>query len=271
MAPDAAVHGVSLRKVVLAMALCSGSASANATPLPSAGRVSRTGAAAVPATPLAGGVRGGEGGGGAKLTGWEPPRGRQLTGLCVTVEKKDSYGDGWNGAVYTLENSEGVSEATGTLDAGSSGTDELCVLSGGCYTMTVSAGSYPTEVSWSIIVEGAAIVGEGGAPSTVTICFGVPTSVPTTSLPTSTFLPTWAASADYKGLSALYTGTCMAYCTPNLPCQPKRIASEINLLPHPGILLSFPRALTHAYSPTRVSMPLSPHLTSSYKRPIMVC
>ena len=75
-----------------------------------------------------------------------PRRKLGLGGTCVEVNKIDSYGDGWNNAEYVITNSKGEVEASGTLAVGlSSETDELCDLEQGCYTMSVSAGNYPTR------------------------------------------------------------------------------------------------------------------------------
>ena len=82
------------------------------------------------------------------------------------VKKYDTYADGWNGAVYTITNSAGKVEASGTLSSGASGSDEVCGLQIECYTMAVSAGDYPTEVSWTITQEGW-WRGAGGAATTV--------------------------------------------------------------------------------------------------------
>ena len=62
------------------------------------------------------------------------------TQTSVTLNMFDSFGDGWNGAVYTLTNSAGAAVASGTLPTGSFGTAVLC-LAPGCYYMNVTAGS----------------------------------------------------------------------------------------------------------------------------------
>ena len=125
------------------------------------------------------------------------------------VEKYDSYGDGWNGAEYTITDLKGAVEATGTLDSGvESGTDYLCDLAIGCYTITVSEDQYPTEVSWKV-THGGVVKAEGGAGDTVDgVCIGTPTSAPTTSPPTMTVAPTREDDAVQCGaLARLYTGT----------------------------------------------------------------
>ena len=71
----------------------------------------------------------------------------------VIVNMVDSYGDGWNGAEYTLTDDVGGVIGTGTLATGSSGADSYC-LPDGCYLISVTGGSYPSEVSWSVDVNG---------------------------------------------------------------------------------------------------------------------
>ena len=49
------------------------------------------------------------------------------------VDMQDSYGDGWNGAVYTIE-INGVVISSGTLDGGHEGTAEFGINEAGCIT-----------------------------------------------------------------------------------------------------------------------------------------
>ena len=131
---------------------------------------------------------------------------RQLTGVCFMVKMDDSWGDGWNGAAYTITGTNGEVQATGTLDGGASDTDSLCDLPNGCYTIAVSEGEYPSEVSWEV-TQGGVVKAEGGAGETVSgVCIGMPTSTPTTSSPTMTMKPTMDPSSQCGALSRLYTG-----------------------------------------------------------------
>ena len=59
----------------------------------------------------------------------------------------DSYGDGWNGNMIIIDGVEY------TLDSGSSGTESLCIDTNKCYQFEFIAGSYVSEVSWSIFDE----------------------------------------------------------------------------------------------------------------------
>ena len=85
---------------------------------------------------------------------------------CVTVNMNDSFGDGWNGAIYTLTNVDGTEIGSGTIDAGSSGSDTYC-LANGCYVIEVTGGAYPGEVSWSVDGAFGGFV-EGGADASQT-------------------------------------------------------------------------------------------------------
>ena len=40
---------------------------------------------------------------------------------CVTINMSDSFGDGWNGAVYELSSVDGTAIGSGTIEAGSTG------------------------------------------------------------------------------------------------------------------------------------------------------
>jgi hypothetical protein len=99
------------------------------------------------------------------------------------MSMEDSFGDGWNGASYTITDLAGNLVATGSLnnaqcspDGGlETGFDVFC-LADGCYNITIAGGTWPTEVSWSLTDQnGTEIIG-GGAPlaaTTFTIGAGV--------------------------------------------------------------------------------------------------
>ncbi len=90
---------------------------------------------------------------------------------CVTVDMTDSFGDGWDGAVYEIYSIDGTLVATGDLDTAesgdgaSNGQDVLCLVDD-CYYIIVTGGAFPGEVSWSLFgVNGGPI--SGGAPTTI--------------------------------------------------------------------------------------------------------
>ena len=76
----------------------------------------------------------------------------------VTISMLDSYGDGWNGNVLTVNNQ------TFTLDAGFEASAIACIdLSSDCISVTCDGGTWPSEVSWTIS-DGDAIFLSEGAP-----------------------------------------------------------------------------------------------------------
>ena len=76
----------------------------------------------------------------------------------VTISMLDSWGDGWNGNVLTINNQDL------TIDSGSEGVGTACIdLSSECIVVTCDGGSWQSEVSWTIS-DGDAILLSGGAP-----------------------------------------------------------------------------------------------------------
>jgi hypothetical protein len=65
----------------------------------------------------------------------------------VAVNMYDSWGDGWNGNMYTITDDLGNVVATNGLIGGWYGTDTLC-LPDGCYDITVGGGSFQNEVTF---------------------------------------------------------------------------------------------------------------------------
>ena len=91
--------------------------------------------------------------------------------LCATVNMFDAFGDGWNGAIYTFTDGLGNIVASGFLQSGTFGSNDLCLPSG-CYTFDVSGGSFPSEVSWNITDGLGNILNSGGAPASITFSAG---------------------------------------------------------------------------------------------------
>ena len=90
---------------------------------------------------------------------------------CIRLQMTDDFGDGWNGAQYSLYSVDGLLLAQGGLPSigftvtaeGTSGTDNFC-LADGCYYLEVSAGVIPVEVGWTLLGASSGIT-SGGAPS----------------------------------------------------------------------------------------------------------
>jgi regulation of enolase protein 1 (concanavalin A-like superfamily) len=81
----------------------------------------------------------------------------------VVVEMFDSFGDGWNGNDLDILDENNSVVGTATIASGSSGTETFC-LPDGCYTVDVDGGSFQSEVSWEISVNGTPAL-SGGAPA----------------------------------------------------------------------------------------------------------
>ena len=95
----------------------------------------------------------------------------------IIISMEDSFGDGWNGNLYSLVNASGEVIASGGLCSGfgedywaqceepesDSGSDFLCVPAG-CYAIYVDGGTYISETSWSVSTEynGVSIANGGG-------------------------------------------------------------------------------------------------------------
>jgi len=90
-------------------------------------------------------------------------------GLDQTLLKlvlEDSFGDGWNGASYSLVDNTNTEILTGTL-AASDLDSVLTCLETGCYRIDVTNGFFPEEISWSIVDDNGTIVTAGFAGESV--------------------------------------------------------------------------------------------------------
>ena len=75
------------------------------------------------------------------------------------MEMHDSFGDGWNGADYSIYGASGTLLASGTLSAGSEGSAIITdVPAAETLSMTITEGSWPSEVSWILKYESGGIV-----------------------------------------------------------------------------------------------------------------
>ncbi len=104
-------------------------------------------------------------------------------GTPVQLNMVDFFGDGWNGAAYTIVDGSGTIVASGTCDTGDFVVDEdnflgcdsafdLICLQDGCYTIAVSAGTFPGEIGWDLVDEFGNSLASGGAPSSVDFSIG---------------------------------------------------------------------------------------------------
>jgi len=116
------------------------------------------------------------------LGGWSggaPDQKQVCWGQSYSLHMSDSFGDGWNGAEFTISNADGVVSGPHTVFSGTEGTENVC-LAGGEHTIAVSGGSYPSEVSWTLTQtnEDGPVPGgvqwSGGAPDSQTAYVLVP-------------------------------------------------------------------------------------------------
>lgn len=106
---------------------------------------------------------------------------------CYTLLMYDSGGDGWEDEDWVIEDWTGDFDFDTNLDDGFHGFDILdlgetgCSTTGGgggsdpclagteAYTLTVSSGADPNDISWYMTLNGSTIAG-GGAPATNAMC-----------------------------------------------------------------------------------------------------
>ena len=88
------------------------------------------------------------------------------TDNMLTLNMYDSWGDGWNGNTWMLQDVIlGSAVASGTLTGGSVGSSTFCIPDG-CYNITCDFGSFQSEVSWDLVDATGTIIASGGAPFT---------------------------------------------------------------------------------------------------------
>jgi len=92
--------------------------------------------------------------------------------LAYTLALSDSAGDGWAGGKWYWSTSKGVLIEEGTLEMGGESTYDLCAFGStfDCYKLEVSAGTWPSEQSWTILDESQDNVSSGGAPGSASLC-----------------------------------------------------------------------------------------------------
>ncbi|KAJ8606964.1 hypothetical protein CTAYLR_009276 [Chrysophaeum taylorii] len=67
-----------------------------------------------------------------------------------SLQLVDTYGDGWNGACWSIECSEGCASYSGTLETGSWGFRQLCLDCDANYTISVGGGYWDEEIRWRL-------------------------------------------------------------------------------------------------------------------------
>lgn len=124
---------------------------------------------------------------------------------CGELVMNDGFGDGWNGATLQIKRGDELIQEF-EFTSGSQITYPLC-LESGCYTVLVSEGSFPGEISWMITMQGGQILG-GGAPYSedfsVNAAYGC----------------TDAAACNYSATATCDDGTCtFPGCTNSNACN----------------------------------------------------
>lgn len=70
---------------------------------------------------------------------------------CLTITLTDSFGDGWNGGTWSVQELfTGNELAGGTLEDGSGPEQQHICLLDGCYNLVIGGGSFPTEMGWTL-------------------------------------------------------------------------------------------------------------------------
>lgn len=139
---------------------------------------------------------------------------------AVRLNMEDSFGDGWNGNTYSIEDLDGNEVATGNLDDAQCGDgieigfDVFC-LEDGCYVITVGGGAFLGEVSWTLESSTGDEIAAGGAlanNSTVSFTIGAGLCGCTDS-----------AACNYDAAATDDDGSCefetCAGCTDNTACN----------------------------------------------------
>lgn len=99
---------------------------------------------------------------------------------CYTLQLTDLFGDGWDGAYWTLTDGDGTLLVSETLIAGAYGevefgvNDETCNLPPcpDAYTFTAGGGTFDSEISWSLLDGSGTVVYAGLATTGEFFCLG---------------------------------------------------------------------------------------------------
>ena len=86
------------------------------------------------------------------------------------IHMTDSWGDGWNGNTMTVTDCAGnVLESGITITAGGFGSADVC-LDTSEVAITVSGGSWQSEISWVLEDAEGNVIISGGAPEQISNC-----------------------------------------------------------------------------------------------------
>ena len=79
---------------------------------------------------------------------------------CFALAMTDAWADGWDNGTYAFTDGGGGVVASGTLDDGAYGVDEVC-LQDGCYALAVVGTAYASEVGFNVSAPDGTVVLEG--------------------------------------------------------------------------------------------------------------
>ncbi|MCP4798510.1 MAG: hypothetical protein GY893_01010, partial [bacterium] len=82
----------------------------------------------------------------------------------LMIDMHDSFGDSWNGNLLYIVSSNGdtLNPGGSTVGSGSDASDSICIPNG-CYWVTCDYGSWQSEVSWELVLDGDTLL-TGGSP-----------------------------------------------------------------------------------------------------------
>lgn len=91
-----------------------------------------------------------------QLEKWPPEPDNEVAASCsanqlnLFVDMVDSYGDGWNDAIASITDANGVKRGSSFTAANTGGTHDAGCFEYGCYTFAITAGDYPDEISYTV-------------------------------------------------------------------------------------------------------------------------
>jgi hypothetical protein len=120
---------------------------------------------------------------------------------CLAITMTDSFGDGWNGGTYSVYDVNGILVASGSMDSGDGSIDVNAIcLNSGCYTMSISGGTFPGEIGWSLNGANEGVF-SGGAPAGISFTVGTPV-----------YGCTDPGASNYDPLATCDNGSCVTSC-----------------------------------------------------------
>ena len=84
---------------------------------------------------------------------------------ALTLDMSDSYSDGWDGASFTITDTNGYVYLDATILTGGSGTATVCLPDAVCFTLTCGGGSYASEHSWTLTDDASSLTVASGGDS----------------------------------------------------------------------------------------------------------